>query len=247
MNFSYTNLLFDKTINVQTELDLTNAIFANKKLNPSKIYSHCEVKTAKCKNYYYFRCFTTQKTDEFNNTMYYYIGESIIIVKCIKKTKPIPVLILLEAKIPQSILFVMKIEVGEKYSTLDVLSFANDYLSDPNMLLSIDMTKISENLQNIKSDQDYYDLVELFKIQRNQIKENKKVMDQIKQNSTISTTEHIDPFTNVYALLCDLNNICSKMDSQFSELNDKFNEFNIQHKRFMKKYNLTKSIQKLDT
>ncbi len=235
--FSYKNLLFDQTINVYNELELSQAIFVNKQINAQKIYSHCEKSVSKCKNQYYFHCFITSRTDDFGNVMTYYLGETILIVKCVKPSNPIPVLITFEIKLPHNILFVIKLETKQPNYTLDLLSFANDFLANPNMMFHMDLEQITETLNSIGSEEEYNDFVEMFTSQIDQVKDNKKVIDHYLKICGKSDLD-FNPYTDVYSLLYKLHILSNKLNNTLKKLNSEFGELKKSHDAIMAKLDM---------
>ena len=233
--FSYTDLLFDQTINVHTELQLSEAIFANSKSNQQKIYSHCERTTVKCKNHYHLKCFTTSRTDDFGNIMTYYISSTILIVKCIKPSKPIPVLITFEIKLPHNVLFVIKLETSQPNYTLDLLSFANDFLANPQMLFHMDLEQITETLNAIGSEQEYNDFVDLFTSQITQVKDNKKVIDHYLEICGETSNIDFNPYTDAYTQLYQIHILNIKLGKTLKNLTNEFVELKKSHDLLMKR------------
>ncbi len=233
--FSYTDLLFDQTINAYTELQLSEAIFTNKITNVQKIYSHCEITTVKCKNQYHFKCFITSRTDDFGNVMTYYIGSTILIVKCVKPSKPIPVLITFEIKLPHNVLFVIKLETAQPNYTLDLLSFANDFLANPQMLFHMDLEQITETLNAIGSEQEYNDFVDLFTSQITQVKDNKKVIEHYLKICGQTQSPDFNPYTDVYTQLYQFHILNMKLGKTLKNLTNEFDELKKSHGLLMKK------------
>ncbi len=233
--FSYLNLLFDQTINVFTELQLKDAIFANSKSSREKIYSHCRPIKTQCKNTYHLDCFITSRTDDFGNVMTYYISQSILIVKCIKPSKPIPVLILFEITLPHNVLFVIKIETAQSNCTLDLLSFANDFLANPKMLFHVDLEQITETLNNISSEQEYNDFIKLFTDQIIQVKENKKVIDHYIKVCGRESNIDFNPYIDAYTQLYQVHILNIKLGKSLKNLTNDFIELKKSHDLLMKK------------
>lgn len=234
--FSYINLLFNQTINIHTELQLKDAIFANSKLSKEKIYEHCRPNKSKCKNTYFLDCFITSRTDEYGNLMTYYISQSIIIVKCIKPIKPIPVLILFEITLPHNILFIIKVETKTEFNNLDILAFANDYLANPNMIFNLDLQKISDGLVLLSSDEEYKDFENMFLKQIELVRSNRKIMDHY-VNITGNENEH-NPYDDAHKILYDVKNLIYRMDLVLTRLTKEFNELNSMHTLLKLKYNI---------
>lgn len=227
--FSYTDLLFDQIINVYTELQLSEAIFANVNTSVHEIYSNCERIIIKCKNQYYLKCFITSKIDDFGNTMTYYISPTIIIVKCVKPSKPIPVLITFEIKLPHNVLFVIKLETSLPNYTLDLLSFANDFLANPQMLFHMDLEQITETLNAIGSEQEYNDFVNLFTNQITKVKENKKVIDHYLEICGKTSNPDFNPYTDAYTQLYQIHILNIKLGKILQNLTNEFDELKKSH------------------
>lgn len=234
--FSYTNLLFDQTINVYTELQLKNAIFTNSQFSKEKIYLHCRPNKSRSKNTYYLDCYITSRTDEFGNIMTYYISQSIVVVKCIKPIKPIPVLILFEIKLPHNILFVLKIETKTQFNNFDILAFANDYMANPNMLFNLDLQKISEGLKMLSSEEEYKEFENIFLKQIELIRSKSKIMEH--HVNDVNLEDNNNPSNHPHKILYELNNLVHKMDLVLNKLTREFNELNLMYTSIKLKLNI---------
>ncbi len=236
--FSYKNLLFDKTINVCQELELNIAVFSSKSCSKNTIFSHCDKEVSKCKNVYYFTCFISSKTDEFGNVMTYYINDKFIIVKCIKPSKPIPVIICYEITIPHGMLFVVKSEIKNNFTQIDILNFINEFLSNPNILFKFDIELINSELEKIESEEDYNFFELIYKDQLEQVKTNRRVLEYYLQICEHKHDENFDPYGDAYKLMSQLSKISNQLNYLLTKTNQEFDDFHKKHKELMQKFEI---------
>ncbi len=189
--FCVEDLIFDQEINVDIELDLSYAIFSSRKINKYHIHKFCRtekiVRSGKTTKNKYFKCFIARKIDQFGNEMTYYLGKKFLIVKCIKPTVPIPVIVTLELDMPMHLYFILKFQT-EGVEHFDMLSFAQLYQENNDFLKNAEYNKLFMRLENIRSRSDYEDMKQVYFEQIEAVNTNRQITELLRDKG-IDCTE----------------------------------------------------------